>query len=368
MSRIAVGLSGGVDSALAAALLKEQGHEVLGITMRIWDGALAIQEAKSHACLGPDEGRDVEDAAALCRHLGIAHHVFDLSKEYGQAVLDYFRAEALAGRTPNPCVLCNRHLKFGFLIQAARQRGLAFERFATGHYARLAVREGRTVLLKGVDPRKDQSYFLNALPKELLPQLCFPLGELDKAATRAEARRLGLPVAEREESQDFVAGGDVGPLFAEAQLRPGEIVDEAGRVLGTHRGLPRYTVGQRKGLGIAAPRPLYVLHLDAARNRVVVTERQGLFAEGLEASRLNLQGTERLEAGQRVGAKLRLGQKDVAATVWPCGEDGFRLHFDTPQLAVAPGQFAVLYDGDLLLGGGVIERPLGPEAWEEAPR
>ncbi len=357
--RIAVGLSGGVDSSLAAALLLEQGHEVFGITMQIWDGAIRIQEAQGHACFGPDEEQDIADSAEVCRQLGIAHHVFDLSAEYAATVLDYFRGEYLTGRTPNPCVVCNHRLKFGFLIDAARRSGLAFDRFATGHYARLESRGDRLVLLKGVDPKKDQSYFLNALPRTQLPELCFPLGGFDKARTREEARRLGLAVAEREESQDFISGGDYAPLFAPEQIVPGDIVNEQGEVLGRHQGIVHYTVGQRKGLGIAAPKPLYVLRLDARANRVVVTDREGLFAEGLEASHLNLLGVDHLEPGLAVTAKVRQGPREVAATVQAVDMDRFRLHFQEPVLSVAPGQYAVLYQGDLVLGGGIIERALG---------
>lgn len=359
--RIAVGLSGGVDSALAAALLLEQGHHVFGITMRIWDDAIQVQQSHGHACFGPDETHDLADAAEVCRQLGIQHHVFDLSKEYASAVLDYFRQEYLVGRTPNPCVVCNQRLKFGFLVEAARNSGLSFDRFATGHYARIEEREGRMFLFRGSDARKDQSYFLNAIPQRLLSELCFPLGGFDKARTRDEARRFGLKVAEREESQDFIAGGDYSPLFDPGQISPGDIVNEKGQILGRHQGIIHYTVGQRKGLGISAEKPLYVLRVDSKNNRVIVTDKAGLFAEGLEASRLNLLGVDRIEPGMVVSAKLRQQQKDFEARVWPVEGDPtrFRLRFNTPQLAVAPGQYAVMYQGDMVIGGGVIERAFG---------
>lgn len=358
--RIAVGLSGGVDSALAAALLVEAGHEVIGLTMRIWDESLGLRESRGHACLGPDEAHEVADAAAVARQLGIPHHVFDLSEEYGRTVLGYFRSEYLAGRTPNPCVVCNRSLKFGLLLRGARRSGLSFDAFATGHYVRTAERDGRWYLLKGADPGKDQSYFLVGLSRADLPGLRFPLGAFDKTRTRNEARRLGLVVAEREESQDFVAGGDYTPLFTPGEVRPGEIVDAEGRVLGRHEGIVRFTVGQRRGLGVAADRPLYVLRLEAATNRVVVSDRDDLLADGLEGSGLNLLGADTLEPGRAVQARLRQGQREFPARAWQEAGDPtrFRLLFDAPRAAVAPGQFAVLYDGDVVLGGGVIDRPV----------
>ena len=362
--KVAVGMSGGVDSALAAALLVEQGHQVVGITMKIWDGAIKIQQAQGHSCFGPDEEQDIDDAAAVCARLGIEHHVFDLAELYSQTVLEYFKAEYLVGRTPNPCVVCNHRLKFGFLLDAAHKSGLEFDLFATGHYARVGERYGRKVLLRGVDPKKDQSYFLNALPREQLEQVIFPLGGYTKAETREAARRFGLPVADREESQDFIAGGDYGPLFDPDKVHPGEIVDESGKVLGQHRGIIHYTIGQRKGLGISTPKPVFVIRIDAKNNRVVVSEQQGLFADGLEGSELNLLGVDRLEPGMELTARVRQGQVDFPAKVWPMADEGadsyaqgrFRLEFAAPQRAVTPGQYAVMYQGDLVIGGGVIER------------
>lgn len=357
--RIAVGISGGVDSSLAAALLKEQGHEVFGVTMRTASEKSRLPEGHGKACFSPAPEEE-QNAARVCQQLGIPHHVFDLSQAFGEAVLDYFRREYLAGRTPNPCVICNRKIKFGALIDAVRSSGLGFDRFATGHYARIEERDGRWRLLKGLDAKKDQSYFLNGTMRDLLPFLMFPLGNLTKEQVREEARRFHLEAADREESQDFVSGGDYSPLFRPEDARPGDIVDESGRVRGRHHGHIHYTVGQRKGLGIAAENPLYVLRIDAEKNQVVVGEKASLFVRGLEASDLNLIGLDSLTPGIRVSAKVRLSPREIPATVWPVegAPERFRLEFETPQNAVAPGQYAVFYDGDLLLGGGVIERAI----------
>ncbi len=220
-----MGLSGGVDSAVAAALLLREGHEVSGLTMKIWSGALEVQESARHACYGPGEEEDIAACESLCAGLGISYRVIDLTVEYESRVVDYFRSEYLRGRTPNPCVVCNSELKFGFLLERARLAGIDFECFATGHYARIEERGGLFWLRSALDTAKDQSYFLYRLPSDLLAKLSFPLGLLSKEQVRSTARTLGLAVADKPESQDFIAGGDYAPLFADSAPESGDIVD-----------------------------------------------------------------------------------------------------------------------------------------------
>jgi len=301
---VAVGLSGGVDSSLAAYLLKEKGYKVIGLTMKIWKGAYNIQEDLKHACFGPGEEEDIAACERLCGRIGIPYHVIDLSAEYERYVIDYFRREYLAGRTPNPCIICNRELKFGFLIDRAKQAGLDFDMFATGHYVRTISRDGTTYLRTARDMAKDQSYFLYGLDSSRLSHIIFPLGEMTKEETRAAARAYGLEVADKPESQDFVGGGDYAPLFEHDSPQPGDIVDLKGNVLGRHRGLPFYTIGQRRGLGISiGTEPLYVLALDASKNHVIVGQGKGLFSSGL------LSHSFRLQNPQMYGRPSHAGQK-----------------------------------------------------------
>ena len=371
--RVAVGLSGGVDSAVGAALLAEQGYEVVGITMKIWSGDISIPEGAKQACFGPDEAEDIAACEKLCAKLGIDYRAIDITKEYEEKVLEYFRREYRAGRTPNPCIVCNSELKFGFLIERAQELGLDFDFFATGHYARISVDpKGRARLRAALDQAKDQSYFLYRLRPELLARVLFPLGELTKREVRDIARRLGLDLAEKPESQDFIAGGDYSPLFAERPPESGDIVDVEGRLLGRHRGLPYYTIGQRKGLGIGAfpagggpegggdAEPLYVLALDPERNRVIVGPNRGLFAEGLRASDFRLYAEPSPDGTPCLGfAKIRQNHRPVPCSFEPGKEGACIVRFDESQRALAPGQSVVIYDGEgFVLGGGIIEAPL----------
>jgi len=356
--RVAVGLSGGVDSSVAAALLQEKGYEVIGIAMQIFDGPMAVKEAEKHACYGPGEKEDTERAASICKKLGIPFHIIDLRKEYGSHVIDYFRSEYLAGRTPNPCIVCNHRLKFGFLLDKARKGGVDFEFFATGHYARVGKADGRYLLKRAADLSKDQTYFLYALTPEQLSHTLFPLGEYTKQQVRKIAASLGLETANRPESQDFIAGGDYSYFFNKEEVKKGDIVDEEGNILGRHQGIILYTVGQRRGLGIASGRPLYVVKIDAENNRIVVGDRDGLFSEGLIAKDVNLISIERLDLPYKVKVKIRLQHTEVDATVLPYDNSRVKVLFNEPQMSVAPGQSAVLYSDDTVFGGGVIERAL----------
>lgn len=346
--KIAVGLSGGVDSSVAAALLARAGHEVVGITMKIWrEGRFA--GGPKDACYGPGEADDIARAEALSRRLGIPYHVFDCAGEYESVVLDYFKREYLAGHTPNPCVRCNAFLKFGVLPGLARKSGLAFDRFATGHYARIREEDGRFRLLRGADETKDQSYFLYRLSQAQLAGLLFPLGELRKSEVRALAAEFGLEVKDQPDSQDFYSGDHAELL--ETPDRPGNIVDSGGRVLGAHRGFWHYTVGQRKGLGIAAKHPLYVLELNPCRNEVVVGSAGETVARRLVLGDCHWIG-EPPEGAAEV--KIRSAAKPLPAEI-STGENGETV-LDLPSGASAPaaGQSAVLYRGDLVLGGGII--------------
>ncbi len=356
--KVAVGLSGGVDSSVAAALLCKQDYEVCGITMEIYDGSVHLDESAKHACYGPGEKEDVESAAAICEKLKIPFQAIDLRQEYKNHVIDYFRNEYLEGKTPNPCVVCNQKLKFGFLLEKARQAGLDFDYFATGHYARIVKSGNRFLLKRAADRSKDQTYFLYGLTPQQLARTLFPVGDHIKQQVREMARSLGLETADREESQDFIDGGDYSILFAEDEIKNGEIVDENGNILGRHRGIIHYTVGQRRGLGIASSRPLYILGIDAEKNRIVVTDRANLFSKGLIAKDLNLISIDRLEVPQKVKAKIRLKHNETHATVFPHGKDKIRVIFKEPQMSVAPGQSVVFYTGNTVVGGGIIQHSL----------
>ena len=356
--KVAVGLSGGVDSSVAAVLLKEKGYDLIGVTMEIFDGHGEFKEIGGHGCYGPGETEDVEAAAQICKRLDIPYYTFDLREAYRKHVIGYFKHEYLLGRTPNPCVVCNQRMKFGFLLKKAMEKGLSFRFFATGHYAKLAKTGGRFLLKKAEDRSKDQTYFLYRLTRKQLSRTLFPLGEYTKAQVRKIARSMELETAYRAESQDFVARNDYGVLFNEEEVKGGDIMDENGNFLGKHRGIIHYTIGQRRGLGIASDRPLYVTKIDAENNRIVVGDRENLFSKGLVAKDLNLVAIDRLDRQHKIGVKIRLNHQEIPATLFPHGSDRAKILFNTPQMSVAPGQSAVFYRGDTVLGGGIIERAL----------
>lgn len=352
---VAVGMSGGVDSSVTAGILKKAGYNVIGITMKIWDGAIEIQETTKHACYGPDESEDIEISTDVCNKLDIPYYVYDLSQEYKENVLKYFKSEYLAGRTPNPCVLCNQSMKFGFLIDAAKKNGLKFDYFATGHYAKIIEDNGEILLAKSPNDKKDQTYFLSRLKKEQLTNIMFPIGEMDKADVRKEAENLGLEVASREESQDFISGGDYSPLFTKEETIPGDIVDDKGNVIGRHEGIYKYTIGQRKGLGISSSKPLYVLRIDAKKNRIIVTEKANLFSERAMVSDLNIIKNMEDDATFRAKVKIRQNNKESDATIKLLEGADAEIIFDAPQLSVTPGQIAVFYNEDVVLGSGILK-------------
>ncbi len=345
MARIVVALSGGVDSAVAAALLADAGHDLVGVTLRLWP--------QSRCC---DE-RDIEDAADLCAQLGIPYRVLDYRQRFREAIVEPFVADYLAGRTPNPCARCNQLLKFTALWQESAALGADF--LATGHYVRLREVGDDWQLWRAVDERKDQSYFLFAVPGELLPRLRFPLGEWRKEEVRAWARQRGLAIAAKGDSQDlcFIPDGDTGAFIksqTQVEVRPGDIVDTTGAVLGQHEGLVHYTVGQRRGLGGGAAVPRYVLALDAEHNRLHVGPEAALFRGEARLRDCNWLTTQTVAPDTPVTVKLRYAASPVPATLRLLDGAAAHLRFATPQRAITPGQAAVCYDGDRLLGGGWI--------------
>ncbi|HUI70023.1 MAG TPA: tRNA 2-thiouridine(34) synthase MnmA [Spirochaetia bacterium] len=355
--RVVVGLSGGVDSSVAALLLKGAGHEVVGVTMMIYSGTRPGVPGVD-SCYSPGESADVEYAEAVCRTLGIPYHTVDLKKEFRSSVLEYARSEYLAGRTPNPCVRCNQTMKFGLLLdRLSNSVGLDFDAFATGHYCQVfrATDEGggRFCLRKAADLTKDQTYFLCMLSQEQLSRIMFPLGTMKKSEVRRIAREAGLATHDRPESQDFAAGGYREVL--ETQENAGVIKDENGNPIGSHRGVWGYTIGQRKGLGVGGGEPLYVTAIDAKTNTIVAGPESRLYRSRLTLRSVNWVSREGPHEPIRVGARIRYRNPEAPAVVTPLPDGGVSVDFDEPQRAVAPGQMAVFYDGDVLLGGGPIE-------------
>jgi tRNA-specific 2-thiouridylase len=357
--RIAVGMSGGVDSSVAALLLARQGADVVGVTMSVWDASVPLPPGGRPGCFGPGEAADLAAARASADRLGIPHVVVPLAEAYRREVLDHVRREYLAGRTPNPCVRCNRRVKLGLLPAQARAAGVAFDAFATGHYARVAfdASRGRWTLSRGRDAAKDQSYFLSHLGQEQLATLRLPLADLTKTEVRRLAVEAGLAeAAGRAESQDFLEGDGLAALFAAGEAPPGPIVDLDGRVLGRHRGLVRYTVGQRRGLGVGgAGEPWYVVRLDPVRNALVVGRRGALLGTRLRVVECNWIAWAGPPAEPvRAAVRIRLRHPAAAATIRPAPAGAVEVECDEPQAAIAPGQTAVFYDGDLVLGAGTI--------------
>jgi tRNA-specific 2-thiouridylase len=356
MAKWAVAMSGGVDSSVAAALLAAEGHEVVGLTMNLWPEWLPEPDDAFKACCGVSA---IADARAVARQLGIRHYVLNMREEFEQAVIGYFVNEYARGRTPNPCVACNQSIKFSLLLEKMTAQGL--DGIVTGHYARIAddPGTGRRLLLRGRDPAKDQSYVLFGLTQNQLTRLRLPIGEYTKAEVRRFAREFGLPVADKPDSQEicFVPRGsyaDVVARFRPESLRPGPIVDTHGRRVGTHQGIARYTVGQRRGLGLATGTPAYVVAVEPDRNTVVVGDETDLLCRELVADEMNWI-TGRPPGPTRVTARVRHGARDVPAIIRPGGSAGqVVLTFDEPQRAAAPGQAVTVYDGERVLGGGMI--------------
>ena len=356
MKRAMIAMSGGVDSSVAALLMKRAGYNCTGVTMRLYREPGMERASRKSCCSDTDE----DDAAYVCWQLGIPFESLCCTREFEKTVIRNFIREYEAGRTPNPCIVCNRCMKFDLLLSLAVEKG--FDCLATGHYARITRDPDtrRWQLLRAADEGKDQSYVLYMLSQEQLARLCFPLGELSKADARAIAEEAGLVTAAKHESQDicFVPGGDYAAFLERRTGRrdpEGEILDPDGRVIGRHRGAVRYTIGQRRGLGVPAERRLYVVAKDMEKHTVTLGPENALYSRELNASDFNWLSILEPDSPIRVASRTRYRQSERPVTVRPLAGSRVQIVFDRPQRAVTPGQAVVLYDGDLVLGGGTIE-------------
>ncbi len=355
--KVMLGMSGGVDSSVAAAVLLEQGYEVIGVTMQIWPD---MQEERKKTEGGCCSLSAVDDARRVANKLGIPYYVLNFKDIFEDKVINYFKAEYLKGRTPNPCVACNRYVKFEAMLDKAVSMGI--DRVATGHYAKIEYDEklNRYLLKKSVTDAKDQTYALYNLSQYQLSRTLMPIGDYTKDRVREIAAEIGLSVASKPDSQEicFVDDNDYGGYIernTNADIRSGNFVDPDGNVLGRHKGIIHYTIGQRKGLGIAFGRPKYVVDINVAKNEVVLGNENEVFSGGLTASDLNFIFIDKLDGEMKVSAKIRYSAKPAAAVITPIDNDTVSVRFETPQRAITPGQSVVFYDGDIVVGGGTID-------------
>jgi tRNA-specific 2-thiouridylase len=376
-STVVVGMSGGVDSTLTALLLKQKGCKVIGVTMSLWDGHIKELEGEKvffDACYGPKEDVDIAECKRFCTENDIEYHVIDLSKTFNETILDYFKNEYRAGRTPNPCIRCNRFIKFGALLEGIKKIDIDFDYFCTGHYA-MVVRpeEGLwgsdkkpCMIACASDETKDQTYFLYRLPSEILEKVRFPLANVRKSEVFEIAKKAGLEAATRKESQDFIDSRYFDQLFDDKPSIPGDFIDINGKVLGKHKGIEHYTIGQRRGLGVAGPVPYYVKEIKAETNQIVLAEKSELNSTSLIADDFVWPGDVEPSEIFEAMVKIRLRSKSAIATIekyTPAADDNhnykgqpWKITFNQGQFAITPGQSAVLYKDNVIIGGGVIVR------------
>lgn len=355
---VLVAMSGGVDSSVSLLLLKQQGYDCIGAMMNLYDSDNSqAEESQTDGVCG--SLRDVDDARKVANSLGVPFHVYDFTDNFRKNIIQQFVDSYVSGATPNPCIECNRYMKFGNLFNCTKECDAEF--FATGHYARIEQdsKTGRYLLKKALDETKDQSYYLYSLSQEQLSRSLFPLGELRKSEVREIAAKNGFDNANKSDSQDicFVRDGDYAGFierFSNASFEPGNFIDTHGNILGKHKGLIRYTVGQRKGLGISLNKPMYVLSKNTVENTVTLCGDNELFSTSLDAKHFNLIAYDKLDSPIRVAAKIRYAHIPQSALATPTSENTLRLEFDEPQRAITKGQAVVLYDDDVVIGGGTI--------------